>query len=93
MVDPVECAHPNDANGDVLHQTTTGLSFWRKSTNTPTFTDGYRHRGLTPSGLVSWVGSAIDPPVTSVAAVPQSSPESAVRNHYAAIGACDFSAA
>jgi hypothetical protein len=93
MGDPVECAHPNDANGDVLQQTTTGLSFWRKSTNTPTFTDGYRHWGLTPSGLVSWVGSAIDPPVTSVAAVPQGSPESAVRNHYAAIGARDFSTA
>ena len=62
MGDPVECAHPNDANGDVLQKTTTGLSFWRKSTNTPTFTDGYRHWGLTPTGIVVWVGSAIDPP-------------------------------
>src|SRR5690349_11276756 len=37
---PAECAHPNSANGDALQQTTTGLSFWRKSTNTPTFTNG-----------------------------------------------------
>lgn len=62
MGEPVECAHPNDDNGDVLQQTSTGLSFWRKSTNTPTFTDGYRHWGLTPAGMVAWVGSSIDPP-------------------------------
>src|SRR4051794_40025939 len=30
MGEPIECAHPNDANGDVLQNTTTGLSFWRK---------------------------------------------------------------
>jgi hypothetical protein len=62
MGDPVECEHPNSANGDTLQQTTTGLAFYRKSTNTPTFTDGYRHWGLTPSGLVAWQGSAVDPP-------------------------------
>jgi hypothetical protein len=77
MGDPVECAHPNDSNGDVLQNTTTGLSFWRKSTNTPTFTDGYRHWGLTPSGMVAWVGSDIDPPGTAVAAQPASAPQSA----------------
>jgi hypothetical protein len=87
---PVECAHPNSANGDVLQQTTTGLSFWRKSTNTPTFTNGYEHWGLTPGGLVSWTGDSIDLPVTFVAATPQGSPESTVRNYYAAIGAGDF---
>jgi hypothetical protein len=69
---PVECAHPNDANGDVLQNTTSGLSFWRKSTNTPTFTDGYRHWGLTPNGMVAWVGSAIDPPGTAAVAQPPS---------------------
>jgi len=62
MGEPVECAHPNDANGDVLQRTTTGLSFWRKSTNTPTFTDGFRHWGLTPGGLAYWEGSSVDPP-------------------------------
>jgi hypothetical protein len=93
MGSPVECAHPNSANGDVLQQTTTGLSFWRKSTNTPTFTNGYEHWGLTPGGLVAWTGDSIDPPVTFVAAAPQGSPESTVRNYYAAIGARDFPAA
>jgi len=67
MGEPTECAHPNDANGDVLQNTTTGLSFWRKSTNTPTFTDGFRHWGLTPSGLVAWEGSSIDPPGAAMA--------------------------
>ena len=62
MGDPVECAHPNSANGDVLQHTTTGLSFWRKSTNTPTFTEGWYHWALTPRGMVIWTGSAIDPP-------------------------------
>jgi len=90
---PVECAHPNTANGDVLQQTTTGLSFWRKSSNTSTFTDGYNHWGLTPSGLVSWTGDSIDPPTMFVAAAPRESPESTVRSYYAAIGTRDFPAA
>ena len=68
--DPIECAHPNSANGDVLQNTTTGLSFWRKSTNTPTFTNGWEHWGLTPSGLVFWTGESIDPPGTVVAESP-----------------------
>jgi len=93
MGDPIECAHPNDANGDVLQNTTSGLSFWRKSTNTPTFTDGYRHWGLTPGGLVAWTGDSIDPPATSVGAARQGSPESTVRAYYTAIGEGDFPAA
>src|SRR3954453_5018963 len=43
MGDPIECEHTDGTSGDVLQQTTTGLAFWRKSTNTATFTDGYRH--------------------------------------------------
>lgn len=71
MGDAIECAHPNDdGNGDVLQHTTTGLSFWRKSTNTPTFTDGYHHWGLTPTGLVTWIGSSIDPPGVVAAPAP-----------------------
>ncbi|MFN8526805.1 MAG: hypothetical protein U0821_27190 [Chloroflexota bacterium] len=62
MGDPVECEHPNDANGDVLQHTSTGLAFWRKSTNTPTFTDGYVHLGLVETGWVVWLGDSIDPP-------------------------------
>ncbi len=66
MGQPTECEHANTANGDTLQQTTTGLAFYRKSTNTPTFTDGFRHWALTPAGLVSWEGSAVDPPRPAV---------------------------
>lgn len=62
MGEPMECEHPNSANGDTLQRTTTGLAFYRKATNTPTFTDGWRHWALTPAGLVFWEGTAVDPP-------------------------------
>ncbi|MCC7371120.1 MAG: hypothetical protein IT306_22080 [Chloroflexi bacterium] len=65
MGDPVECEHTDGASGDVLQQTTTGLAFWRKSTNTATFTDGYRHWALTARGLLTWEGNSIDPPATA----------------------------
>ena len=56
-----EYADPN-GTGDTLQQTTTGLAFYRKNTNTPTFTDGWNHWGQTGAGLVYWTGSSIDPP-------------------------------
>ena len=62
MGEPLECEHANPENGDTLQQTTTGLSFYRKSTNTPTFTDGWNHWAWTIDGLVTWTGDAIDPP-------------------------------
>lgn len=62
MGEPLECEHANPDNGDTLQQTTTGLSFYRKSTNTPTFTDGWQHWGWTAEGLVFWTGDSIDPP-------------------------------
>jgi hypothetical protein len=65
MGDPIECEHTDGDSGDVLQQTTTGLAFWRKATNTSTFTDGYRHWALTAGGLVAWEGSSIDPPGTA----------------------------
>jgi hypothetical protein len=65
MGDPIECEHPHAASGDALQQTTTGLAFYRESTNTPTFTDGDRHWALTAAGLVYWEGLAIDPPITA----------------------------
>jgi len=76
MGDPIECEHTDGSSGDVLQQTTTGLAFWRKSTNTATFTDGYRHWGLTPAGLLSWEGSAVDPPNTARGAGNTSQPGS-----------------
>jgi hypothetical protein len=65
MGDPLECEHTDGSTGDVLQQTTTGLAFWRKSTNTPTFTDGFHHWALTPGGLVAWDGQSVDPPSTA----------------------------
>jgi hypothetical protein len=67
MGDPVECEHANPENGDAIQNTTTGLSFFRKSTNTPTFTNGSEHWGLTPGGLVFWTGDSIDPPPNAAA--------------------------
>ncbi|MBV9134532.1 MAG: hypothetical protein JO318_17640, partial [Chloroflexi bacterium] len=32
MGDPLECEHPNSANGDTLQQTTTGLAIYRQAT-------------------------------------------------------------
>lgn len=73
MGDPTSCeyADPN-GTGDTLQDTSTGLAFWRKSTNTPTFTNGGTHWALESSGLVSWTGASIDPP--PVAAAPPSPP-------------------
>jgi len=70
MGEPVECEHNEGDSPDILQQTTTGLAFWRKSTNTPTFTDGYRHWALTSNGLVAWVGRSIDPPSTARGVAP-----------------------
>jgi predicted metalloprotease len=63
MGQPVTCefSDPN-GSGDVHQQTSTGLAFWRKSTNTPTFTNGSQHWALTPQGLLTWLGTSIDPP-------------------------------
>jgi hypothetical protein len=41
------------------------LAFWRKSTNTPTFTNGSEHWALTSDGPMTWTGANIDPPVAS----------------------------
>jgi len=58
MGTPTECEHPNSSNGDTLQATTKGLAFYRKSTNTPTFTDGSTHWGITSDGLISWAAPA-----------------------------------
>lgn len=63
MGDPLTCEFPDpNGTGDVHQRTTAGLAFWRKSTNTSTFTDGWDHWALTSRGLVTWTGSSIDPP-------------------------------
>lgn len=63
MGEPATCEFPDpNGTGDVNQQTTTGLAFWRKATNIPTFTNGWDHWGWTEAGLVYWTGSSIDPP-------------------------------
>src|SRR3990172_813181 len=62
MGEPVECEHTNPENGDALQQTSKGLAFYRKFTNTPTFTNGWEHWGWTRDGLVYWTGNSTDPP-------------------------------
>jgi Excalibur calcium-binding domain len=62
MGDPITCEFPDpNGTGDVHQRTTKGLAFWRKSTNTPTFTNGSEHWGHTPEGWLYWTGSSIDP--------------------------------
>lgn len=66
MGDPLTCEFPDpNGTGDVHQQTTRGLAFWRKSTNTPTFTNGSEHWGKTATGWVYWLGESIDPPANA----------------------------
>jgi hypothetical protein len=62
MGDPTSCEYGDPkGSGDTLQNTSAGLSFYRKSTNTPTFTTGYEHWAQTDGGLVYWTGDSIDP--------------------------------
>lgn len=66
MGTPLSCEYGDPkGTGDTEQDTAKGLAFFRKSTNTPTFTDGFNHWALTSSGLVTWTGGSIDPPGTS----------------------------
>jgi hypothetical protein len=63
MGESISCEYADPkGSGDVLQNTSHGLAFWRKSTNTPTFTDGAQHWAITADGLVSWTATSIDPP-------------------------------
>jgi uncharacterized protein YkwD len=74
MGQPLECEHANAENGDALQQTSTGLAFYRKSTNTPTFTTGFEHWALTAFGMVYWTGESIDPPEAGLLHAPTQQP-------------------
>jgi Peptidase family M23 len=66
MGDPISCEFADPAgSGDIQQQTSKGLAFWRRSTNTPTFTNGNDHWGHTPGGWVQWVGPSVDPPIAA----------------------------
>jgi hypothetical protein len=66
MGTPVSCeyADPN-GSGDTLQDTTTGLAFWRKATNTATFTNGWDHWAISDMGQVHWTDPSIDPPANA----------------------------
>lgn len=70
MGQPIECEHTQASTGDVQQQTTKGLAFWRKATNTPTFTNGYEHWALDSIGMLYWTGDSIDPPSAAALAAP-----------------------
>jgi hypothetical protein len=65
MGTPVECEHPATAAGDTVQQTTTGLAAYHQRSNMVTFTDGWQHWALTPSGIISWEGTQSEPPSPS----------------------------
>ena len=65
MGEPVECEHPDLFRGDTLQRTSTGLAYYRPASNTPAFTNGYRHWAWTAEGLVAWEGAAIAPPAAA----------------------------
>lgn len=75
MGEPIECEHVDPAAGDIHQATTTGLAYYRRATNTPTFTDGWRRWALTPRGLQTWIGTAVDAPATSASDPPGPPPE------------------
>ncbi|HEV7663378.1 MAG TPA: hypothetical protein VGQ62_07570 [Chloroflexota bacterium] len=62
---PIECPHADLVTRDSIQATTTGLSFFRSTTNTPTFTNGQQHWALTPAGVLAWAGAGSDPPASA----------------------------
>src|SRR5260370_14965293 len=63
---PAECEHPEAATGDVQQRTSTGLLYWRKTTNTQTFNDGAAHWALRGTQLLQWTTNEADPPPTAL---------------------------
>ncbi len=62
MGEPMEREHRDATSGDTLQHTTTGLAYYRATSTTPVFTDGWRHFALTARGVVTWEGPSPDPP-------------------------------
>lgn len=67
MGQPMECEHPVPSGDDTHQQTTKGLAYYRKATNTPSFTNGDDHWALTAAGVVHWRGDSADPPADALA--------------------------
>jgi hypothetical protein len=66
MGEPITCEYGDPAGTpDTQQETTAGLAYYRASTNTPTFTNGWQHWALTERGLEFWEGQAVDPPASA----------------------------
>jgi hypothetical protein len=63
---PVECAHVNSENGDLLQRTSRGLAVRRASGGFAIFTDGHQHWAIVDGTMVNWSGPSVDPPVRGV---------------------------
>ena len=61
MGDPVECEHGDPGSGDTVQRTTTGLAYYRPSSATVAFTNGFDHWALGPGGLSCWTGASVQP--------------------------------
>lgn len=66
MGDATECEHVDPDSGDTHQRTTTGLAYYRKTTNAPSFTNGSNHWALLGSGLVHWTDDSVDPPASAI---------------------------
>jgi hypothetical protein len=62
MGDATECERLVDSAGNTEQKTTTGLFYYRASSNTVAFTNGFDHWALTARGLVHWSGDDVEPP-------------------------------
>jgi len=67
MGEPLECEHLHAPSGDTHQRTTNGLAYYRPSTDTAIFTDGWRHWALRGERFGYWEGRSADPPVTAFA--------------------------
>ncbi len=71
MGTPTSCEYADPrGSGDTLQATSTGLGFYRRASNMPTFTTGFEHWALTSTGAVYWTGESIDPPETAQPVLP-----------------------
>lgn len=65
MGNPIESEHGGPSNCDTQQLTTTGLAYWRCSTNAMTFAalpDGLHHWALIDGQLSEWIGPNPDQP-------------------------------
>ena len=62
MGTPIECERVDAASGDTLQATTSGLAYYRRATNTATFTNGWDHWALSATTVVYWAGEQVEPP-------------------------------